>query len=100
MDTTAENTDRLTESLAAEAEDDDGNGPVPRAPRPRAANSARVKFVPESPSEEEDADFSDSELPELLDVSDSEDEYDSDVDNDEVRAYWLSILNFELIVFV
>ncbi|KAJ6550103.1 hypothetical protein B0H19DRAFT_1264968 [Mycena capillaripes] len=78
------NTDRLTESLAAEVDDDNGNALVPRVPRPRAANSACVKFVPESPSEEEDTDFSDSELPELLDVSDSEDEYDSDVDNDQI----------------
>ncbi|KAJ7709261.1 hypothetical protein B0H16DRAFT_1481047 [Mycena metata] len=65
------NTDRLTQSLAAEAQDDDGNTAAPRAPRPRAANAARAKFVPESPSDEEDADFSDSELPELMAVSDS-----------------------------
>ncbi|KAJ7149110.1 hypothetical protein C8R46DRAFT_1044381 [Mycena filopes] len=66
---------------AAEATDDNGNAPVPRAPRPRTTNTPRTKFIPESPSEEEDTDFSDSdsEIPGLMDVSDSEDEYDSDI---------------------
>ncbi|KAJ7938819.1 hypothetical protein B0H13DRAFT_1851401 [Mycena leptocephala] len=86
-------TDRLTESLAAQHADDDGNAPVPYVPRTRATNSARPKLVPESLSEAEDEDY-----PELLSVSDSEDDQsDSEfefIDNDEASLLLLQLPTF------
>ncbi|KAJ7808621.1 hypothetical protein B0H13DRAFT_2385778 [Mycena leptocephala] len=79
-------TDKLTESLAAENADEDGNPLMKRAPRASAARVERVKIVPETQSEEEDENF---EMPALQDVSDSEDDNsDSEnegVGNDEVQ---------------
>ncbi|KAJ7844559.1 hypothetical protein B0H13DRAFT_1908819 [Mycena leptocephala] len=65
-------TDRLTESLAAEKVDDDGQPLAPRVPRARATVTTRIKLLPESVSDEEDEDFDD--LPDLEEVSHSSDE--------------------------
>ncbi|KAJ7907502.1 hypothetical protein B0H13DRAFT_1879547 [Mycena leptocephala] len=79
-------TDRLTESLAAENADEDGNPQMKRAPRAPCAGAPRAprtKIVPETQSEEEDDDF---DMPGLESVSDSDDsdgEYDM-VDNEEI----------------
>ncbi|KAJ7933264.1 hypothetical protein B0H13DRAFT_1856294 [Mycena leptocephala] len=76
-------TDKLTESLAAEKADDDGNAFVARPKRSRA-KAPRVKAVPESVSDQEDSDF---ELPDLVDPSDSEGSDDEmDVDNTELAS--------------
>ncbi|KAJ6609421.1 hypothetical protein B0H10DRAFT_477745 [Mycena sp. CBHHK59/15] len=80
--------DKLTESLAAEHADADGHPQMkraPAAPRAGASRAPRVKRVPETRSEEEDDDF-DSDMPALEDVSDS-DALDSEgepLDNDEL----------------
>jgi hypothetical protein len=81
-------TDRMTQYLAAEKADDDGQPPAPRVPRARATGATRTKFIPESVSDEEDEDFDD--LPDLEEVShssdegsDSESDFDM-VDNEEV----------------
>lgn len=66
-------TDKLTESLAAEHADEDGNPQMKRAPAgPQAGNprAPRVKRIPETQSEDEDDDF-DPEMPSLKNVSDS-----------------------------
>ncbi|KAJ6611565.1 hypothetical protein B0H10DRAFT_2192880 [Mycena sp. CBHHK59/15] len=76
-------TDKLTESLAAEKADDDGNAFMARPKRSRA-KAPRVKAVPESVSDQEDSDF---ELPDLVDPSDSEGSNDEmDVDNTELAS--------------
>ncbi|KAJ6542208.1 hypothetical protein DFH09DRAFT_1089269 [Mycena vulgaris] len=77
-------TDKLTASLLVEQEDKDGHAPIRRAPRATRTTSTRVKAVPESIREEEDEDFA---MPDLKDVSDSEDSDSEDeqgVDNDEI----------------
>jgi hypothetical protein len=75
-------TDKLTQYLAAEKADNDGN-PFIDAPKRSRAKANRVRTVPESVSDQEDDDF---ELPDLIDPSDSERSDDEmDVDNDEVR---------------
>ncbi|KAJ7701611.1 hypothetical protein B0H14DRAFT_3649922 [Mycena olivaceomarginata] len=80
-------TDKLTESLAAEKADDDGN-PFFEGPKKSRARVSRVKAVPESVSDQEDDDF---ELPDLVDPSDSEGSDDEmDVDNDELVSVLLS----------
>ncbi|KAJ7877433.1 hypothetical protein B0H14DRAFT_3783555 [Mycena olivaceomarginata] len=76
-------TDRMTQYLAAEKADDDGQPPAPRVPRARATGATRTKFIPESVSDEEDEDFDD--LPDLEEVSHSSDEgSDSESDFDMV----------------
>ncbi|KAJ6609450.1 hypothetical protein B0H10DRAFT_2225969 [Mycena sp. CBHHK59/15] len=76
-------TDKLTESLAAEKADDDGNAFVAHPKRSRA-KAPRVKAVPEFVSDQEDSDF---ELPDLVDPSDSEGSDDEmDVDNTELAS--------------
>ncbi|KAJ7867484.1 hypothetical protein B0H14DRAFT_3441698 [Mycena olivaceomarginata] len=69
-----ETTDRLTESLAAENAEDDGQPLAPRMSHARATGTihTKTKFIPESVSEEEDEDFDD--LPDLEEVSHSSDE--------------------------
>ncbi|KAJ7795736.1 hypothetical protein B0H13DRAFT_1934835 [Mycena leptocephala] len=64
-------TDKLTESLAAEHADEDGNPQMKRASGAGAARAPRAKRVLETQSEEEDDDF-DEDMPALEDVSDSE----------------------------
>ncbi|KAF8214667.1 hypothetical protein K438DRAFT_1749761 [Mycena galopus ATCC 62051] len=74
-------TDELTQSLATEKADEDGN-PFFDGPRKSHARVPRVKAVPESVSDQEDNGF---ELPDLVDPSDSEGSDDEmDVDNDEL----------------
>ncbi|KAJ7239078.1 hypothetical protein C8J57DRAFT_1478487 [Mycena rebaudengoi] len=77
------NTDKLTESLAAEHADENGNAKTKSAHHASGPHAPRVKTVPETLSEEEDDDF---EMPGLEEVSDSDDSDsgDEDIDNDEI----------------
>ncbi|KAJ7242281.1 hypothetical protein C8J57DRAFT_1477478 [Mycena rebaudengoi] len=77
------NTDKLTESLAAEHADENGNAKTKSAHHASGPRAPRVKTVPETLSEEEDDDL---EMPGLEEVSDSNDSdsEDEDIDNDEI----------------
>ncbi|KAJ6621571.1 hypothetical protein B0H10DRAFT_2187885 [Mycena sp. CBHHK59/15] len=76
-------TGKLTESLAAEKADDDGNAFVAH-PKHSHAKAPHIKAVPESVSDQEDSDF---ELPDLVDPSNSEGSDDEmDVDNTELAS--------------
>ncbi|KAJ6609173.1 hypothetical protein B0H10DRAFT_2194010 [Mycena sp. CBHHK59/15] len=86
ISTRKRHTDKLTESLAAEHADDDGNPEVTRASRALRAGGTRApraKFVPETQSEEEDDDF---DMPALEDPSDSDasDTEGEPMDNEEI----------------
>ncbi|KAJ7816998.1 hypothetical protein B0H13DRAFT_1923216 [Mycena leptocephala] len=73
-------TEKLTESLATEKADDDGNAFV-ACPKRARAQAPRVKAVPEFVSDQEDSDFV---LPGLVDPSDSEgSDNEMDIDNTE-----------------
>jgi hypothetical protein len=85
--------DRLTESLAAEKPDDDGQPLAPQVPCAHATNTGAVctKFVPESVSEEEDEDF---DLPDLEEVShSSDDESDDESETEQLDNAEVSLIS-------
>ncbi|KAK6977279.1 Transposase-like protein [Favolaschia claudopus] len=88
-------TTKLTLYLEAQKADDDGNPKAaPKTKAPTAPRALRTKKVPETATEAADEDFYD--MPELGDVSDSEDEFDGDsdaeLDNDEASSGFLADL--------